>query len=122
MALGVGAHGFVPTEGHVGFRYGNDRRSEVCLKRLEQHELAQEFCETISAAQHLDERLLTELRLTRGLDLAALERDLGATAMNRVMTQAKEGVARGDFWLGAQHLGVSPHSVRRLDSLIAELA
>ena len=122
LAVGVGAHGFLPLSGHVGQRYGNTRKHEAWLRATEQDQAAQDVEETIDAAQHLDERLLTELRLTAGLRLDALTTDLGAVATNGVLLRAKAGLDRGDFWLRDGHLGVQPGALRRLDSLIAELA
>lgn len=122
LALGVGAHGFVPHPGHLGLRYGNTRKNDAWLRALGQRELAEEFREPIDAAQHLDERLLTGMRLTRGLDLQRLEADLGTTARQRLENNAQKALNRGDIWLNQTHLGVQPNALHRLDGLIAELA
>ena len=74
------------------------------------------------ADQHHDERLLTGLRLAAGLDLTALARDLGDDRRVALELRARPGVARGDLWCNDGHLGVAPHALGRLDSLIAELA
>lgn len=122
LAVGVGAHGFVPHAGHVGRRYGNTRKHDAWLRASESDTVAEDLNELISPAQHLDERLLTGMRLAVGVDLSALERDLGSPAAAQVIARSKAGRDRGDLWMNDGHLGVEPAALRRLDSLVAELA
>ena len=122
LAVGVGAHGFVPSAGALGLRYGNTRKHERWLRALGDARLAEDLRETIDAAQHQDERLLTGLRLTRGLDLDAFARDLGDDRRAALELRAATALRRGDLWLRDEHLGVSPRALGRLDRLIAEVA
>ncbi len=122
LAVGVGAHGFLPRAGAVGLRYGNTRKHEIWLRALAQRELAEDLRESIDLDQHQDERLLTGLRLSAGLDLRAFAVDLGDRRREDLLRRAQPGIARGDFWMRDEHLGVSPPALARLDRLIAELA
>ncbi len=122
LAVGVGAHGFVPQPGALGLRYGNSRKHEAWQRALAQQQLSEDLRETIDAGQHQDERLLTGLRLTAGLDLAAFAVDLGDARRQALQLRAQPAIGRGDLWLHDEHLGVVPHALARLDSLIAELA
>ncbi len=122
LAVGVGAHGFLPQAGALGVRYGNSRKHEAWMGALAHRQLCEELREEIDADRHQDERLLTGLRLTDGLDLDAFDRDLGHDRRRALEQRAKNGIDRADFWLTNNHLGVTPHALARLDSLIAELA
>ena len=122
LAVGVGAHGFLPEPGAVGLRYGNSRKHERWMAALAERQLCEDLRESIDADQHHDERLLTGVRLAAGLDLTALARDLGDDRRVALELRARPGVARGDLWCNDGHLGVAPHALGRLDSLIAELA
>ncbi len=122
LAVGVGAHGFLPQPGAIGVRYGNTRKHEAWLRALAAGILGEDLRETIDADQHQDERLLTGLRLNAGLDLQALAADLGDDRRLALLQRAAPALARGDLWLRDGHLGVMPAALARLDSLIAELA
>ena len=122
LAVGVGAHGFVPSPAGFGLRYGNTRKHERWLAALQERQLCEDLHEVITAEQHTDERLLTGLRLTAGLDLRALAADLGPERRQRLVQRAQSGLLRGDLWLQDEHLGVQQAALARLDGLIAELA
>jgi coproporphyrinogen III oxidase-like Fe-S oxidoreductase len=55
----------------------NDRSPERYLARVEETGIGEASSEEVDCEQHLRERLFTGLRLAEGLDLAALEQDLG---------------------------------------------
>jgi oxygen-independent coproporphyrinogen-3 oxidase len=75
-AAGCGACGF-ERAGGGGRRFANDRSPERYMERVEQTGVGDASSEQVSPQEHLRERLFTGLRLAEGVDLAALERDLG---------------------------------------------
>ena len=79
VAAGCGACGFARGSGEGAFarRYMNDRSPERYLARVEETGIGEASFEEVDRDQHLRERLFTGLRLAEGLDLAALEKDLG---------------------------------------------
>jgi len=88
-AAGCGACGFRKLSGGraVGRRWMNDRSPERYLERVEETGLGEAQAEELSAEDHLRERLFTGLRLAAGLDLAALEDDLGLRVRSRFAPQ-----------------------------------
>lgn len=85
LAVGLGAHGFLPANGLCGERYGNERNHKRWWQAAEKGQTAQAFAESIDADDHLTERLLTGLRLRDGLDLAALRRDVGEARVEALL-------------------------------------
>jgi len=103
VAAGCGACGFTRREdGGAGFardgrrpkaaaygdasiarRYMNDRSPERYLARVEETGIGEASSEEVDREQHLRERIFTGLRLAEGLDLAALEQDLGVEIRSR---------------------------------------
>ncbi|MGE5047792.1 MAG: radical SAM family heme chaperone HemW [Deltaproteobacteria bacterium] len=75
-AAGCGACGFA-REGRGGRRFANDRSPERYMERVEETGVGDASSEQVTPEEHLRERLFTGLRLAEGIDLAALERDLG---------------------------------------------
>jgi oxygen-independent coproporphyrinogen-3 oxidase len=67
------------------------------MERVEKTGLGEASGELLAAEEHLRERLFTGLRLAEGLDLAALERDLGLPVRTRFAEElarlTKEGLA-----------------------------
>ncbi len=123
LALGVGAHGFLPQAGAVGRRYGNVAALRPWLDGLTAGRLVEEFQESIDAPSHLTERLLTGLRLDRGLDLLALQNDLGLPLVQELLQRVQQHQALGDHLIyDAKYLRVLPEDLWRLDSVIASLA
>jgi putative oxygen-independent coproporphyrinogen III oxidase len=105
-AVGCGACGFLRwREGAagaassggpaVGRRWQNDRSPERYLERVEQTGLGEASGELLSAAEHLRERLFTGLRLAAGLDLEALEADLGLPVRERFAEELSRLVREG---------------------------
>ena len=82
LAAGCGACGF-RRDGTGGRRYANDRSPEKYMERVEQTGTGEASSERVGAEEHLRERLFTGLRLAEGLDLEALERDLGIPVRER---------------------------------------
>jgi putative oxygen-independent coproporphyrinogen III oxidase len=88
-AVGCGACGFrrVDERPVVARRWMNDRSPERYLERVEQTGRGEAQSEALDAESHLRERLFTGLRLASGLDLDALEADLGIPVRSRFATQ-----------------------------------
>jgi putative oxygen-independent coproporphyrinogen III oxidase len=101
-AAGCGACGFRRlSEGPaVARRWMNDRSPERYLERVEASGLGEAQAEELGAEDHLRERLFTGLRLAAGLDLGALEDDLGVPVRSRFAPQIdrlrREGLAELD--------------------------
>ena len=85
LGVGCGACGFrrVEEDAFVGRRWANDRSPEKYMDRVEQTGRGEASHEDVTADEHLRERLFTGLRLAEGLDLPALERDLGLPVQER---------------------------------------
>jgi len=88
-AAGCGACGFLRVSGgdRVGRRWMNDRSPERYLERVEETGLGEAQREELGVTEHLRERIFTGLRLAEGLDLAALEDDLGVPVRARFAVQ-----------------------------------
>ena len=82
MAAGCGACGFLKTR-TGGRRWQNDRSPERYLEKVEASGVGEQSGEDVAADEHLRERLFTGLRLAEGIDLAALESDLGVPVRER---------------------------------------
>jgi putative oxygen-independent coproporphyrinogen III oxidase len=101
-AAGCGACGFRRLEGDgpVARRWMNDRSPERYLERVERCGVGEAQSEELGREDHLRERLFTGLRLASGLDLAALEDDLGIPVRKRYAAQIdrlrREGLAEGE--------------------------
>jgi putative oxygen-independent coproporphyrinogen III oxidase len=84
LALGVGASGFAKAaDGRGGRRYSNKRAPEFWFADLEAGRLPEKEAEQVDASGHFLERLYTGLRLTEGVDLAALDELLGTASATR---------------------------------------
>jgi oxygen-independent coproporphyrinogen-3 oxidase len=99
----------------VGRRWQNDRSPERYLERVEKTGLGEASGELLAAEEHLRERLFTGLRLAEGLDLAALEQDLGlpvrTTFASELARLVREGLALQDGgWLRLTDRGLDLHS------------
>jgi oxygen-independent coproporphyrinogen-3 oxidase len=123
LAVGVGAHGFLPAAGLVGIRYGNSRDHRRWFDGVRTECLAEDLRETIDVDSHLTERLLTGLRLTEGLDLGALRADLGESAVAALGARARREIAKGaPLALSEERLCVLPAGWHRLDGWVLALA
>ena len=97
-AVGCGACGFqrVSDRGAVlGRRWMNDRSPEKYMARVESTGLGEFSSEEIDAGDHLRERIFTALRLREGLDLQALENDLGLPVLTPFAKELEQLVAAG---------------------------
>jgi putative oxygen-independent coproporphyrinogen III oxidase len=84
LALGAGAHGF-RREGPGGTRWENERNAEWYMRAALAGHPAERVRETIDAGTWLEEKLLTGLRLDRGVTLAPeLRRRFGTAARHRI--------------------------------------
>ena len=79
----------------VGRRWQNDRSPERYLERVEQTGLGEASFEELAQGEHLRERIFTGLRLAEGLDLAALEVDLGVPVRLRFAEEIARLVREG---------------------------
>lgn len=93
-AAGCGACGFI-REGPGGIRYANDRSPERYLARVEETGTGESSRERVTRDEHLRERLFTGLRLSEGVDLAALEADLDCDVRGRFAKQIESVVKDG---------------------------
>lgn len=92
VGLGAGAHGF-RRDGEEGERWENERHAGRYVEAALAGRPRETFRERIDAAARLEERVLTGLRLDRGLVVdAALEARFGAAARRL----AAEGLLRTD--------------------------
>jgi putative oxygen-independent coproporphyrinogen III oxidase len=110
-AAGCGACGFL-REGRSGHRFANDRSPERYMERVEETGVGDASSERVTPEEHLRERLFTGLRLAEGVDLAALERDLGLPVRERFRPQIERILREG---LGSLDGGVLRLSERGLD-------
>ena len=122
LAVGVGAHGFLPTSGGgIGVRTANTRSIPRWLAASAQGRLAEDARELVEAEGHRDELILTGLRLMEGLNLALVERRLGPT-VRAVIEESARRYAGGVLILDGDRLRVASRAWPRLDSEIASLA
>ncbi|MEY3013857.1 MAG: hypothetical protein RIT45_2592 [Pseudomonadota bacterium] len=130
LAVGVGAHGFLPASDGPGARYGNTRSIGRWFAAIDGGGLAEDLCEAIDPDAHLDELLLTGLRLREGVRLPRLAARVGTRApervrlaLQRLMATPRGRLADGSpaFWLAADRVGVTPAAVAGLDGLILAL-
>ncbi len=77
LALGCGAVGFLRTGVDTGARYSNLRDASAYLEAVERGELPEAERERLDAQELWEERMMTGLRLTDGVELAAIRADLG---------------------------------------------
>ena len=125
VALGAAGHGFVRrSDGGepVGWRWANVADSGAYLRAMEEDTDGVQWREPISAAMHLDERVLTGLRLAEGLDLDRLRADLPAPLCDDLLARIAAAIAAGAPLVHeAGRLRLGPDGLRRLDGLIVDL-
>jgi putative oxygen-independent coproporphyrinogen III oxidase len=125
LALGVGAHGFLPGGAHgLGTRYGNTRAigawTQAALAGAAEGPLGEALREEITAAAHLDELLLTGLRLRVGLSLATVRARLGS-AVADALAQTARALA-GRVAVADDHVRVVEGAVAGLDGIVVAMA
>ncbi len=126
LALGVGAHGFVPASEQIGRRYGNHNHSTLWMEAIESGRLLEAFEEHPSTIEHRDELLLTSLRLAEGLQLDPLRQRLGTSIASSIRDTASRLAANGapyggdgaSVWIAQSHWG---HLDRHVFDLVHEL-
>jgi len=124
LAVGVGAHGFLPAPDRplVGRRYGNSRNHQKWMAALARGGRAEELTEDIDAATHLTERVLTGLRLTEGLDLDALRRDVGHGLVDGLQERAARAIRRGrPLRMAGSRLVIPQTALHLMDTLVLDL-
>ena len=96
LAVGVGAHGFIPSARGVGRRYGNHRDLRAWTADIATGRHPEAFGEQIDAAMHADERLLTGLRLRAGVDVGPWRAWAPDGWVDALLRAADELSRRGD--------------------------
>ena len=127
LAVGMGAHGFVPASTHdprhAGTRYGNVRDHEAWLDALEGGRVAEALHEDIDLDAHLTERVMTGLRLSEGVDLVALADRVGLARVDALRARVVLAQARRvPVELAGDRLQVAPSAVRLLDAVVRAVA
>jgi len=74
-------------EGAIGRRWANDRSPEKWMEKVFATGLGEASSEELRRDEHLRERIFTGLRLAEGLDLRALEEDLGLPVRSQFAPQ-----------------------------------
>ncbi len=121
LAAGVGAHGHLP--GLRGdLRYGNHRDHRRWFAAIETGQLPEVFREDIDGPTLLTERILTELRLSEGIDLERLARDVGPVAAGKLRQRGLRLAAHAPLTVTARHLRLMPHAFAQLDHWVRQLA
>ena len=106
----------------IGRRYGNTRSPQAYLRSLGAGVCCEDLSEDIDADTHLTERVMTGLRLSQGIDLYDLQRDLGAGHIRDLRQRARDAIARGlPLQLEEQRLWVADQDLHQLDRLILAL-
>lgn len=96
LALGVGASGFAKApDGRAGRRYSNKRAPEFYLEDIEAGRVSEKDAEVVGRDEVFLERLYTGLRLVEGLDLAALDAQLGTDTLSSQAARIRELVRTG---------------------------
>ncbi len=124
VGLGAAAHGFarLATGPEVGWRWGNLREAGPWQAAMANDAPAEAFVEVINAPMHLDERMLTGLRLSEGVDLGALRAELPTALCQGLEARARTLIAKGQpLELDDDHLRCTPEGLRHLDSLVVNL-
>ncbi len=140
LALGTGAHGFVPDlrappgglapdlsrpHGHApwrGQRYGNHRSSARYLLDLGAGRLSEALSEVVDPDTHRDELVLTGLRLRDGVDVDPWRHRLGDARVDALLARADTLATRGaPIARVGSNLRVLTAGVRHLDRHILAL-
>jgi len=123
IAVGSAAHGFIPADGALGLRYGNLRHSAAWLAAIARGRLGEAFRERIDAPTHAIERIMTGLRLARGIDLDALAADVGAPMARALIERARARKLVGRaVELDGGRLRLAAGAWPHLDGIAADLA
>ena len=120
LAAGVGAHGFVAAQGWIGRRYGNHRDARAWFADIDAGVSPEAFAEDIDAEAHLDERLLTGLRLAGGIDLAPARAWAGDGPIDALLARARAMAGVG-VRVDDERVVVAADAMLGLDGLILEL-
>ena len=137
LALGVGAHGFVPAasvaneelstiahhpETIVGMRYANIRSSALWMAQLREGRLGETERQLVDRDAHCDELMLTGLRLRDGVDLDVLRLRLGDRRCDALLARARALCADGaPLELDGSRLRVDQAGVFQLDRWLLAL-
>ncbi len=113
--VGPGAHGR-----RTGMRTVRHRKPENFLSGMERngHGMVEE--EPLDLAEAADEALVMGLRLSEGIDIAALEQRFARQLVDRSAVERLAG--SGHLQQSAKHLSVTPRGRLVLDYLLGELA
>lgn len=126
LGIGVGAHGFLPGGAHgIGVRTANPRQVDRWRALWQQDLGRHQQREDVTPAAHLDELLLTGLRLEAGLNLRLVAARLGqdaAVALDGACRQRSMTAAIDRVALDAGRVRLLPSAWSMLDGWIASLA
>lgn len=125
VALGAAGHGFIrsrPGGEPIGWRWANVAHAGDYQRAMASGQDGVQWREPISAAMHLDERVLTGLRLTEGLDLSRLRADLPEALCDDLLARIAAALAAdAPLVHDGDRLRVAAGGLRRLDGLIVDL-
>ncbi|WP_394727605.1 radical SAM family heme chaperone HemW [Altererythrobacter sp. GH1-8] len=115
--IGPGAHGR-----RAGAATERHKRPEAFLEAVQTHSDGTKFSRDLTQSEQASEAILMGLRLTEGIDFAALEQRLGIPR-DRLLVQSKVDLHKGLglIWQNGERVGVTTKGRPVLDALLAEL-
>ncbi|NUN14806.1 MAG: radical SAM family heme chaperone HemW [Myxococcales bacterium] len=124
LGVGAGAHSFVAAANHnspdaVGIRTSNVRKFGEYMKSVQADGTAIAFSEEISPLTHLRERLMTGLRLIRGVDLDDVKQATGIDPRVPFGPVISSLVSAGLVQYDNNTLSLSEHAIPISDSVFA---
>ena len=115
LGLGPSAHSY-----KKGHRSWNVRNNNQYLKSLEKNKLPLQQ-ESLSLADEYNERIMTQLRLAKGLNVNTLEKDFGPNYSQYALQQAQKLIQSGQFIQEGNQLKIAASQRFYSDGLAAEL-
>ena len=122
FGLGPGAHGRVTGRDGARLALANIRPPAEWLEAVERHGSGALPAEILSPEERLSERLLMGLRLTAGVERAAIGAEFGRDLTELLEPRALERLLAGGFLGLDEHaLAATPAGLQRLDAVLAAL-
>lgn len=123
VGIGPGAHGRIPALSHgAAYAHAQVKRPEDWLERVEGFGHGTLELEHIDASDRMVEAIMMGLRLTDGIETAALESRFGGKVMNVVSTHAQQDlIASGHLEPGTSRLRLTPKGRPLLNFIIGKL-
>lgn len=119
LGAGVSAHSF--QRGEKIQRWWNIRSLPKYLAAMEKDGDATEEREELSAETHWNERLMTGLRLTRGVDLRSLAKDLGVNVPEKLHQTVNRFVESGHMEQAETRIRLTSRGAVVSDEIFSEL-